>query len=211
MTEVALAFADLSEKAKEKARDHVRQYWQDDGWSDYVIADANVCAELLGIQIGVRMRRTMNNKGYAQPLIDWDVGRRDSGVRFEGAYRKPDNMMGILGHAPEDKVLCRIAERLVALQTSTFLVYNDWLSADISTGLKIEVFTVDTEASCGPDGHPARTEPTEVEVRELTSCLHDFADWVQVQLEAEYQYQYTDECIDLQLEDRSFDEDGSIL
>jgi hypothetical protein len=47
--------------------------------------------------------------------------------------------------------------------------------------------------------------------KEIEKLLRQYADWIYKNLEAEYDYLMSDECLDVQLEGLQFDEAGDIV
>lgn len=206
-------FEDLSPKAKEKAREKFRgnDYYPYDEWWDCVYTDATKCGELLGITIDTSKRRTMSDEEIDYSTIGFELHRQGAGVSFKGSYSPVDKPMGTLEHAPLDETLKRLAERLTALQMAAKLKYDDQIVADIkpsrSYGLHVVVWTQEFVPSCGLR-RPDETSPTEEEERELIDIIEKFADWIFTQLNEEYDYLVSDECVDGYLEDLTFDEEG---
>lgn len=202
---IVYEFDELSNEAKQSARQaFVEQpdYPYDDWWFfDEFVA----CAELLGIEIDSR-------KNGAQ--IHFELHVQGAGASFTGKYRlKSDAVQAITAHAPEDKELHALAERLTALQMIAALEHNDQLEADItlsgrsshSAAMKIDVAYT---------GHDVYTDDLDVEQHieeELTSVLRDFADWMYCQLLEQYGWHFSNEHVDECLQDTEFDEFGTII
>lgn len=129
--------------------------------------------------------------------------------------------MAILEHAPKDKELARIAGALVALQTAAKLATQDRLVARITRGrygggyshsgtMGIQVTVLEDEASCRAQ-ILGDVEPTPEEAEALTQLMRDFADWIYAQLRQEHDYLMSDECVDSQLADGSYNRTGASL
>ena len=101
-TEV-FTFAELSDEAKEKAREWYREGGLDYDWWDCTYEDAKQCAKILGIEID-----NIYFSGF------WSQG---AGACFEGSYSYQRGAAhAIRKHAPEDSTLHSIADDLQAIQ-----------------------------------------------------------------------------------------------
>lgn len=198
-----MKFKKLSARAKEHARDEYRGGGYLD-WDWWEFGDLVECARLLGIEFDERPGRQGGG-----PKIYFDIGCQGAGACFEGSYAPPKNMMGILEHAPKDKVLKNLAERLIALQIRAKLEFEDEVGAKTVTRrnddyMETTVFSI-AERACG---NHQTAEVTLEEEKEMTAILGAFADWMHHELEAQYEYLMSDECVDQYLEEMEFDEDG---
>ena len=99
-------YDELSDKAKEKARDWYREGNCDDTyWSESVTDDAATIAEFLGLDIKQTAYKTMGGETRYKPTVYfsgfWSQG---DGACVEGAWSasdvKPDKLKE---HAPQDK------------------------------------------------------------------------------------------------------------
>ena len=188
-------FNELSESAKEKAREWFRSC--DDFESDYILEDANNCAAILGIDISTRNQKpNIYFSGFSS---------QGDGACFEGEYNyKKGSAKAIRAHAPKDTDLHAIADGLQAVQRENF--YS--LSANVrhtghyyhahSTTIGVERFGEDASS--------------EIE-NTVSELLCDFMDWIYARLECGYDYQNSDDTIDenIRANEYEFDEDGSIL
>lgn len=204
-------FDELSERAKERAREHVRGGNQNHDWWEYIYEDADKCATILGIRISTRTS-PLSHGGSREDLNLFfsGFGRQGSGACWLGIYNfAPDACKAIREHAPQDAELHRIADELYLLQVTFKLTLGTYLAASVrsigngshSTTMAVEVTREDTG-----------DEPDEFDPR-LPTLMRDFADWVYSQLEAEDEYLNSDECVDEQIHSNGyrFDEDGSII
>ena len=129
MTTVAdktFTFAELDERTKDKVRDQHRDDAFYDDWWDAVYEDAIRMGALLGIEIGTKQRRTMNNKTISYPAINFSgFCSQGDGACYEGNYRyAKDAVAKVTAEAPQDKELARIATELTALQVGLKLLYG---------------------------------------------------------------------------------------
>ena len=200
-------FDELSEKAKEAARDWARDLACQDEWWDSVYEDAVTCGNLLGIEITWRNGRWL--------LYFSGFSSQGDGACFNGTYMMPheDAIEGITQHAPQDATLRSFAERLTALQVNCRLTRDAKLSASITTsGYYHHSGTMSCTVSCSGSDNPfIDPDPTPDEETELLAIFRGFADWIYKQLEAEYDYLTSNKALDEQLADHKFDEDGSVI
>lgn len=202
---MTLRFDELSDVQKKSARqewvESNRDYPYDEWW---VYDDFLRVAELLGIEIGRRNDSVRSRAIYFSGF--WSQG---DGACFEGSYKcAPNAVKDITEYAPADKTLVDLAGRLAALQVKSKLVHNDQLVAQITTsGRYSHSGTMNVEV--GTD-HPFEGADDE-EVKELTACMREFADWIYKELEEQYDWHFSDEALDAILEDKTFSENGSII
>ena len=198
-------FSELSERAKNKARDDARYCNVDHSdWWDCTYEDAIEVAALMGIDIG------RHGKGPA--IFFSGFCSQGDGASFTGWYNyKEDSVTNVRAHAGQDEELIAIAEGLVVMQTTARLVHGGRLYARIETSghyshsgtMNADVTYVDTEGE-------APNCSDEV-CDDLLALFRRFADWIYRQLEAEHDYLTSDEHIDERLNEEEFDEDGSII
>ena len=193
-------FSELSDKAKNKARD-ARRYCdvQYDDWWDFVFADAVEVASLMGIDIGRNDKRpAIHFSGFCS---------QGDGASFNGWYNhKEDAHTKVREHAPKDEELHAIADGLVVMQTTARLLHGGRLYARIDTSGHYShsgTMSADVEGEA-----PACSEEVE---KDLLALLRRFADWIYEQLETEHDYLTSDKHIDEYLSEEEFDEDGSVI
>lgn len=193
-------FAELSEAAKETAREHERQTYQDFNWWEWCYEDAVTCAECLGIELDAK---NISFSGFSS---------QGDGASFTGYYDfKADAVTAITAHAP-DEALLKIAEELTALQTHARLVHGAHIHARITRSRNshyVHSNTMDIEAKYVDDS----AETTDNINETMTRLMRSFADWIYKQLEDEDDWLNSDECIDERLNesDDELDEDGSVV
>lgn len=195
-------FSELSDSAKETAR----EWWRRDQDFDleHVIDDAATVADLFGLDIRKKTVRLMNGKTRQEPAVFWSgFWSQGDGASFEGAYAYSKGALhSVKNYAPQDTKLHAIVRRLQKVQARNF--YR--LEADITqSGRYVHEMTMRFDVS--------RTDYQAVSVEdgeELSDCLRDFARWIYRALEAEYEYQTSDEVTDELIEANgcTFDEDG---
>lgn len=202
-TRTLYKFDELSDAAKEKARDWYRDASTGDQWWDCVYEDAQTLAGLLGISLDHKHGRAP----YLGPAI-WFTGfsSQGDGACFEGSYRyAKDSVATVKAHAPHDTELHRIAKGLQDVQRPHFYKLI---------------------ATAKHRGHYYHSGCMQVEVRhgddlyrdigdaegDVIQLLRDFADWIYKQLEAECDYLNADEQVDENIvaNEYMFTEDGGI-
>lgn len=189
-------FDELSESAKEKAREWYRDGALDYDWWDFIYEDADNVAKLLGIEISRK-----GSKG--QTLEIWFHGFycQGDGSSFAGSYSYAKGApIKIREHAPQDTELHRIADQLQALQRRHFYRLCAEITSYRDTSIRVEVYNSENRYADIPDE------------QELTDLLNDFNAWIFRQLETEYEYLMSDETVDesIQANEYEFTEEGEI-
>lgn len=189
ITTTVYQYHELSDDAKEKARDWFREVSAgDDFFSESVFEDAATIADLMGLDI----RRTPVKRGdgssHWTPTIYWSgFYSQGDGACFEGSYRyKPGAVKAVTDYAPLDDELQRIALELQKAQKKCF--YR--LKASIKHRghyyhEKSMSFSFDY------DGQDDRNTSEAEEA--IEEALSDFALWIYKQLRKEYEYQNSDD------------------
>lgn len=203
-------FEELSDKAKDKARDWYRSASDGDMyWSEYVIEDASTIADILGIELYTRPTKLMNETIRRDPCIWWSgFSSQGDGACYEGRYRYSQGslkkLQGHIGKESQDnKELYRIAQGLAAIQRKYF--YG--LVIVITRGHNSNHYSHSNTMAFDSvgDRHPSGDDH-----QELASLLRSFADWIYSRLEAEYIYVNSDEAVDetIQGNEYEFTEEG---
>jgi len=170
-------YDELSDKAKEKARDWYREASQgDDFYAECVIDDAKEIAKLFGLEIDQIYYSGFSSQG--------------DGASFTGHYRyQKGACKAVEAYAPRDTELHRICKDLQAIQRKSF--YR--ISAHITHSGRYQ-----HEYSMGFDymlnGEYLYT--TMAFESDLTEALRDYARWIYKRLESEYDYQNSDEVVE---------------
>lgn len=206
--EVAIyQFNELSDKAKEAAR----QWWRDcenqDFETDFLYDDFVNMGRLLGVEINTRPVKLMGGGTRHDPCIYWMLHNQGAGACFEGSYRYAKGARAAIAKESGDseKELMDIADRLQSIQRGYF--YN--LSAKIQhnsrsvheRSMSIEVY----------DYRTGNDAPTGAHL-EVVECMVDFARWMHKRIEAEYDYRMSDEQVDesIRANEYEFTEAGKI-
>lgn len=194
-------FAELSPKAKGKARDWYREASAEDtDYADVVIEDAQRVAEILGITIDTHTVKTTTGKTWQEPSIYWSLDySHHPYAAFDGRYSYAKGCQRkIRQYAPEDAVLHQLADRLEAAQAP----YGYRLTARIDSSRRDDYGDVIVYHNDDEIDVPG--------VEEILNVMRDFQRWIHRCLEAEYDSRQTDDYIDEQIEanEYEFTEDG---
>jgi hypothetical protein len=194
-------FDELSDAAKEKARDWFREASANDDWYDFVYEDVDTVAALLGIEIDRKAVKLMGGSTRHDPAIWFSLGYvQGDFASFDGRYAyAKGGAAKVRAYAPMDEKLHRIADALQALQKANGYQLTASVRDTSRYGAEVEV-----ERSNGG----TVLEQTYQELRDL---LRDFMQWIYDQLRAEDMYRNTDEQVDENIVANEYDfyEDGS--
>jgi len=183
-------FNELSESAKENAREWYRSVDDFSFHAEYVIEDAKECAKILGIKIDKIYYSGFSSQG--------------DGACFVGSYSfTKDCLKNIKKHAPNDKELHDIARRMRDLAK----VFNGKPGASVShRGRYYHAYCTDISVYDVENDYHI----DENHVEELKDILRDFMHWIYRRLEEEYDYQNSNEAVDESIEANEYEflEDG---
>jgi hypothetical protein len=187
-------FSELSDSAKETARNWYRENALDYEWYDFTIEDAKEIGKLFGLEI---------DKIYFSGF--WCQG---DGASFTGSYSYAKGALkAVKAYAPTDTELHSIVSDLQSIQTRNF--YSLGASISVSGHYSHSgSMSFTTYGDCKLDYH----DITESDESALTDQLRYFADWIYKRLYDEYYYLMSDECIDETIEanEYEFTESGDI-
>ena len=201
-------FDDLSDEAKQTAIDSARYAdveffeWWDSSFDSFAEA-----ADLFGLDIRQTRKSLMDGTFRYDPTIYFSgFSSQGDGACFEGYYTYKKGALKATKQAfPADSELLRIVRDIQALQQRNFYQltattkhrghYNHSGCMDI---------TVDRA-----DGKAVRDDDEE----SLKQLMRDFADWVYLRLEEEYDYLTSDETVaeSLRVNEVEFTEDGQTI
>jgi len=216
-------FDELSDKAKERARDKFREHHLDYNWWEYVYDEASTTAELFGMEIGKREEGRGARTVYSPDIYFSGFYTQGSGAcwngsiyaeKLAGAVERVKQAMG------EDDILVDLARQAEDLFAAIAAVHafnrlcsdeadRDW--SEVEIGMRLAVRGNARNWWTSVDDSEGRLSP---EIEKAADKLVDaFGDWIYSQLEAEYEYQMDDEQIDAAIEAAglSFDADGNVL
>lgn len=209
-------FHELSDKAKARARDAVRDRDVQHDWWHYTCEQAVEAAGMLGITIFTTPVKLHGGGIHQDPCIFFSgFSSQGDGASFEGRYEPRPGSEAVDEITNEfiiDSDLHRIAENLALLQVSSRIKHGQLLVADVKLGGSgyCHSYMMDVTV-CFADDDTDDPEPENIE--QLTRLMRDFADWIYAQLEAEYNYLTSDEHIDEALldGDDEFEESGALI
>ena len=197
-------FDELSDAAKEKARDWWRQCEAETfGHHGELFDDTERIAEILGITFERHNVPLMGGSKRSEPNIRWQLHVQGSGASFSGRYAYgKDSVKQIMQYAPNDRELHRIARELQQIQRH----YSHKLTARITTdGREVHKYAMDLEAF-KDNGDYANDADTQ----DLLELMRDFADWIYAMLQQEWEYRMSDENVDesIRINEYTFRENG---
>jgi len=191
-------FNELSDEAKEKAREWYREGAFEWNWWDFVYEDAKYIGAILGIDI-----TDIYFSGF------WNQG---DGACFTGSYSYAKGWRKKLeGHCPKESDVFEIGEALQKAQRELF--YNYECSCvhqghyNHSGCMKIIGGVEDHHIGQGTSD---QEKYTELEGR-IQQALREFADWIYSQLEKQYDWMNSDEQVDetILANEYEFDKEGN--
>ncbi len=201
-----MKYDELDDKGKERAREWLRSLtFSDSSDWDHVYEDANTVAALFGLEINQREYKTMGGgKGYEPTIYFSGFSCQGDGACFEGSYSyKKGALKAVKEHAPADTKLHAIVKGLQDVQRRNFyrLTASTKQSGHYSHSGCMRVEVEDSENSYRNLGEDEGL---------IIQLMRDFADWIYKQLEAEHDYQMSDEQIEQTIEANEYDflEDG---
>lgn len=184
-------FSELSDKAKENAREWFRQL-PDDDWYRPTYEDATQCLALCGFTIDRIYFSGFSSQG--------------DGACFEGGWKAEDVKPGELKkHAPQDKELRRIAGILESIAKAYPTAFMRVTHEGHYYHEGCTVFDIgDRTSDFGDDEIPGQ------EVDSIKAASKDAMRWIYKNLMAEWDYQNSDEQVDESIvaNEYEFTEDG---
>ena len=208
-------FDELNDRAKEKARDWWRQGccqdWEPDFW------EFEDCAKKLGIEFAKRKRQCQAPNIY-DPDINYSVGDRGEFCVFAGSWTyRPEAVDDITADGWTDTTLLDIANELQRAWVAVAMAGGTTLTARMTTrsrGCSSMSMDIEPESDMpdvlDEDGFSEHGLIPQLAAETVGECMTDFAGWMLKQMSDDYEYQYSDECVDEALisNEYEFDEDG---
>ena len=203
-------FSELSDSAKENAREWMRQAESSSFDPDLAYEDLQAIASIMGIEIAQRrqnvIRRDGSHSSYMTPCIYWSgFSSQGDGACFEASFTYSKGMKdGIRAYAPQDMTLHGIADIMADVQKRNFY------------GIRGNVTHrghYNHEYCTSFDLHRTDDKPISVSDEELfVSAVRSLMKWFYRQLESEYEYRMSDEAIDETIDANGyeFDESGNV-
>lgn len=197
-------FDELSDKAKDKARDWWQQCRGPEDF-DFVRDDFVEVASRLGIVVSTSMHRTYGGNERPFPNVYWSLGYSQSdGAAFDGnySYRK-GAAKAVRAYAPQDTVLHGIADRLQEAQAKS--------RYQATAAIREQRGCISTEVQGAPYEREAYDRWCENVERPIQDAMRALCQWLYNQLRAEDEYQSSDEQIAdaMAVNEYTFREDGT--
>lgn len=209
ITSKVYQFDELSDRAKERARDWWRECEsQDFGGFGELSEPYETAAKLLGIEFATRAVKLMGGGTRYEPRVYWSgFSSQGDGASFEGSYsyRKGCRRL-VRKEFPTDKQLHQIADTLTQVQRK----HGYRLTASISqSGNYVHEYTMSVSVTI--DTVMQREADAETE-ETILEAMRDFARWIYKGIEAEYEYRMSEENVDesIRVNEYEFTEDGEI-
>lgn len=201
----AFTYDELSDKAKEKARQWYREVSDGDGNNEAVFEDFETIAGFMGFEIDANTRTAKSGRTIREPKIYysgfWSQG---DGACFAGTWRASSVHIGeLLGYATDD-TLTRIGHRFATLAKD----YPELRFSIKHSGHYYHRFCTSFEFEWPDDMQDSDVSAVE---EELTHLSRDLMLWLYLALEKEYDYQNSDEAVaeTIEINEYEFLEDGS--
>jgi hypothetical protein len=222
---LAYTFDELSPEAQQKALDRERESACTDDWWVHTYDDAVTVGKLIGISINTR-----GGKGHDREWPDisfsgfssqgdgldyvgvlWVDMLKNAVVQVKTHVGEDEKMFALAarGEALYQKIVVRLMElRMRGIDVDDLDNKEDIDEVELFSRLNITRFS---HRSYGVqvDDCPGTSEIVDA----INSYVEDFASWIYSQLEAEHDYQTSDETLteNIQANELLFDEDGSII
>lgn len=192
-------YDELSDKAKEKARDWFRESNCDYEWFEYVYEDADNIAKILGIELD-------RKRGNTPDIMFSGFYSQGDGACFEASYSYAKGAVkAVKDYAPNDTELQRIAKLLQDTQRRNFyrLTATTKQRGHYYHSGCMSVSVEDSENQYRDIGDSED---------DITQAMRDFADWIYKRLENEYEHLNSDETVESNIiaNEYEFDEEGNI-
>lgn len=197
-------FDELSDKAKEKARDWYREVSASDEWWEAALEDAQQIAALFGLTIHNDTENCIASNGRkftrSTPAIHFSLYEHGSGACLTNANYafKADALENVKAYAPTDETLHAIVTNIQNAQAPVFdsialnIRSNGNYTNSRSMGFEAEEVdeSLESELAKLMPGDFLKSENA------IISEIRDFADWIYQELIDEYEYRNSAEVVD---------------
>jgi hypothetical protein len=200
ITQTVYQFDELSDKAKERAREWYREAIDENDYECEISEFADIC-EMIGIGLDTHEVKLMSGKTRQDPNIYWSVGYCQSDyAAFEGTYDyKADACIKLREMNDDDTwaplriamVLAKIqAENAFGLRATVKITNKDWMQIEVIDRRNEERYSLQFD--------------------EVIQLMRDLARYLYKQLRDQSDYLNSDENIDEMMEanEYEFDEEG---
>lgn len=198
-------YEELSDEAKSKV-----QSWLSEGLDyDFVLEDAATIADLFGLDIRQTRKTRMNGGHRYDPTIYWSgFYSQGDGASFVGTYQYKKGALKAVKAYCGDAEVHRIVKGLQDVQRRHF--YK--LTARMGRGHNSNFYSHSNTMSVDVSHYDGEYRDIGDAEEEVTQLMRDFADWIYSWLEAEYEYQSSDQAVAEACESNGYEfyEDGSV-
>lgn len=196
-------YDELTDEAKERARDWYRQGHLDYDWWDCLYEDFGKRAHELGIDLGQKPVKLMNGKTRYDPEIYFSgFYHQGSGSSFGGTWRADAmNINKLKSECPTDKELHRIADSLAKCAkedsevTATISAKRDhWIDVTVEDGNTVmeQLDALDSESA----EYEQIAQGCQDREDAITEALRNFNHWMYRCLEQEYEWLNSNEQVE---------------
>lgn len=193
-------FEELSDKAKERARDWWKELSSNDNeFADMVIEDAANIAALMGLDIRRNKVNKMDGGIMWTPSVEWSgFSCQGDGACFKGIYAGTikNAFDRVREYAPKDERLHTIAAKLDELQLKYDGGVRSAISLTSSRYCHSGIMTTDTKVVRIEDSYSYEDDADSELEDEFRSIMREFANWIYKQLEHEYNFVMSNENVD---------------
>jgi len=200
-------FDELSDKAKQNAREKYTKETEYDDWWDYTYEDAVRMGKLIGIEIG-------GDRGRMKEIdISFSgFSCQGDGACFTGSYSYNPEAIAQIKSECNDTELLRIATDLYILQFTRRILGLQPFTATISAGRSN--YSHSNTMDIGVNSEDEDDEHSQVSAADeetVSRLMKDFADWIYHRLEDQHDWLHSDECVDENIKSNEieFDEYGN--
>jgi hypothetical protein len=198
-------YSELSDEAKEKARDWYRTRWaHDSDWGESVLSDFTEAIRALGFDPA---SGNPNIRPRPSGIYYSGFSSQGDGACFEGSWSavdcKPAKVKALIEDRPKDLELVRIAVELSMLATA----YPNACASLTHRGRYYHEMTVDVDF----DPNDGNGEPDNEHTEEFTELARGLMRYLYRRLESEYEYLNSDEVVaeSLEVNGYEFTADGA--
>lgn len=205
-------FQELSDSAKERAREWYRRSIEAADYAEHVTDDLETCADLLGIDIKQTLKRSGNGVITHTPTVYWSgFSSQGDGASFAGTWRAENIQPGkLVAHAPQDTALADIAkvfeEVAAAYPTATLTVaHNGHYYHSGCTGFSWDmnppedtddVARTATEVNNAQEARAMTERAANRAALRVAQATRDLMDWYYEQLRLAHDWAYADAQVD---------------
>lgn len=197
-TETTFKYADLGERAQERAREWMRECIMQDWEPDY--DDIQECLACLGFRVHQEDVKTVGGKTRQRPAISYSISWAQGDYASFAADWDADEIdpARLAEHAPQDETLRTACAQLTAIMLARPQAYA------VVKGHDNRAHEIDCFPGPDEDGDITPIEGP------LHIVVNDLAHWMYTQMRDDLEYQTSDEALveTIEANEYDFDEDG---